>query len=150
VAKVLRLFLAFIVSVVLGVSSPLAANADNLRLTYIVMPVEGYADQVRSEISSLGEYPEAQLALIDNLLIIDLLPEDAAKLSASPSVAFIELDTPISITDTQTPTPSWGLKVLTLLVRIKPTPIATITEPTLQEQLLEPAMDLRKKLPLFH
>lgn len=108
-AKVLRLFLAFIVSVVLGVSSPLAANADNLRLTYIVMPVEGYADQVRSEISSLGEYPEAQLALIDNLLIIDLLPEDAAKLSASPNVAFIELDSPISIADTQTPTPSWGL-----------------------------------------
>lgn len=108
-AKVLRLFLAFLVSAVLGVSSPMLAQADVQRLTYLVMPVEGYADQVRSEIAGLGEYPEAQLALIDNLLIIDLLPEDAAKLSQSPNVAFVELDTPISITDTQTPTPSWGL-----------------------------------------
>lgn len=108
-AKNLRFLLALLVSVVLGVSSPVFAQADSQRATYIVMPVEGYADQVRAEISSLGEYPEAQLALIDNLLIIDLLPEDAAKLSTSPNVAFIELDTPISITDTQTPTPSWGL-----------------------------------------
>ena len=108
-AKGLRVFLAFLVAAVLGASSPGIAQADVQRLTYIVMPVEGYADQVRSEIAGLGEYPEAQLALIDNLLIIDLLPEDAAKLSASPNVAFVELDTPISISDTQTPTPAWGL-----------------------------------------
>jgi subtilisin family serine protease len=73
------------------------------------MPAEGLAESLRSEIVSIGEYPEAQLALIDNLLIIDLLPEDAAKLAASPNVAFIERDTPIEITDTQNPTPSWGL-----------------------------------------
>ncbi len=108
-AKFLRLLLAFLVSIVLGVSSPIAANAETLRATYIVMPVEGLAESLRSEIVSIGEYPEAQLALIDNLLIIDLLPEDAAKLAASPNVAFIERDTPIEITDTQNPTPSWGL-----------------------------------------
>lgn len=108
-AKGLRVVLAFLVAAVLGASSPGIAQANVQRLSYIVMPVEGYADQVRSEIAGLGEYPEAQLALIDNLLIIELLPEDAAKLSQSPNVAFVELDTPISISDTQTPTPAWGL-----------------------------------------
>ncbi len=108
-ARVLRLFLAFLVSLVVGAGSPLVASADTLRLTYMVMPVEGYSQQVRAEISQLGEYPEAQLGMIDNLFIVDLLPEDAAKLSTSPNVAFLELDQAITITDVQSPTPSWGL-----------------------------------------
>ena len=96
-------------SVALALTFPSLASADFQRLTYLVMPVEGYSEQLRTEISNLGEYPEAQLNLIDNLLIIDLLPEDATKLASSPNVAFIEVDTPISISDTQNPTPSWGL-----------------------------------------
>jgi hypothetical protein len=66
----------------------MAALADE-RSTYIIMPNEGSASEVRALLSSLGEYPEAQLTLVDNLFIVDLLQQDAAKVAQSESVAFI-------------------------------------------------------------
>ena len=90
-------------------TAPLGANATEGRVTYLVMPKEGSSQEVRGAISALGEYPEDQFVLVDDLIIVDLLPEDASRLAANPLIEFIEQDAPVSITDTQTPTPSWGL-----------------------------------------
>ena len=107
--KLVRAALVFLVSSAVALASPLAAFAESNRTTYIVMPAEGAAVELRGAISALGEYPEDQLDLIDNLFIVDLLPEDAVKLAESPLVAFIEADSIVSIGASQTPTPSWGL-----------------------------------------
>jgi subtilisin family serine protease len=106
--RFMRAFFILVLSVAVGATSTMAAYADS-RSTYIVMPNEGSANEVRTLITSLGEYPEAQLALVDDLFIIDLLPEDAAVLAQSPAVAFIEQDAPVVTAGTQNPTPSWGL-----------------------------------------
>ena len=107
--KFFRALLVGIVSAALSLATPLTAFAESNRTTYIVMPKEGQAQQLRGAIAALGEFPEDQLTLVDDLFIIDLLPEDAAKLSSSEFVSFIEADAPITTSDTQTPTPSWGL-----------------------------------------
>jgi len=107
-----RFFRALVVASVaatLSIAAPLTAFAESNRTTYIVMPKEGQAIELRAAIAALGEFPEDQLTLVDDLFIVDLLPEDAAKLSASEYVSFIEADAPITTSDTQTPTPSWGL-----------------------------------------
>ena len=104
-----RALLVGSVSAALSLAAPLTAFAESNRTTYIVMPKEGQALELRGAISALGEFPEDQLTLVDDLFIIDLLPEDAAKLSASEFVSFIEADAPITTSDTQSPTPSWGL-----------------------------------------
>lgn len=107
--KLVRAVLVFLISSAIVAASPLAAFAETNRTTYIVMPTEGAVAELRGAIAALGEYPEDQLELIDNLFIVELLPEDAAKLSENPLVAFIEADSIVSIDASQTPTPSWGL-----------------------------------------
>ena len=107
--KLFRTVLFSIASVSLAIASPLVVFAESNRTTYIVMPAENSAGELRGAIAALGEFPEDQLTLIDNLFIVELLPEDAAKLAENPLVAFIEADSQVSISDTQTPTPSWGL-----------------------------------------
>ena len=107
--KFLRALLVGSVTVALSIATPLTAFAESNRTTYIVMPKDGQASQLRGAIAALGEFPEDQLTLVDDLFIVDLLPEDAAKLSASEFVSFIEADAPITTSDSQTPTPSWGL-----------------------------------------
>lgn len=103
-----RAIFILVLSVAVGSTSSMVAYADT-RATYIVMPNEGSSSQVRSLIASLGEYPEAQLGEVDEMFIVDLLPEAAAAIALSPAVAFIEQDTPITTAGTQNPTPSWGL-----------------------------------------
>jgi len=100
--------LAVTMAVLLGVSAPAAADATQGRTTYIVMPAEGASAEVRAAISALGEYPEEQFLLIDNLIVVDLLAEDAKRLAQNPAVVFVEADSPISTSVTQSPTPSWG------------------------------------------
>lgn len=106
--RFVRALFILVLSVAIGATSTMSAYADS-RSTYIVMPNEGAANDVKSLISSLGEYPEAQLSLVDNLFIVELLPEDAAQLAQSELVAFIEQDTPVTTAGSQTPSPSWGL-----------------------------------------
>lgn len=106
--RFMRALFILVLSVVLGVTSTSLASADS-RVTYIVMPKDGAASGVRSLMASLGEYPEAQLTLVDNLFIVDLLPVDAARLAQSDLVASIEQDTQVTTAGTQAPSPSWGL-----------------------------------------
>ena len=103
-----RAIFILVLSVAVGATSSMAAYAD-ARATYIVMPNQGSSSEVRALISSLGEYPEAQLTQVDEMFIVDLLPETAAAIALSPAVAFVEQDTPITTAGTQNPTPSWGL-----------------------------------------
>ncbi len=106
--RFMRALFVLLLSVMLGATSNLPAYADS-RVTYIVMPNSGAAADVRSLIASLGEYPEAQLALVDDLFIVELLPVDAVRLAQSELVAFVEQDTQVTTAGTQNPTPSWGL-----------------------------------------
>lgn len=106
--RLVRAFFILVLSIAVGATSSMAAYAD-ARSTFIVMPNQGSASEVRALIASVGEYPEAQLTQIDEMFIVDLLPEAAAAIALSPAVAFIEQDTPITTAGTQNPTPSWGL-----------------------------------------
>ena len=106
--RFIRAFFILVLSLAVGATSSMAAYAD-ARSTYIVMPNDGRAVEVKNLIASLGEYPEAQLTLVDNLFIVELLPEDAAKVAQSDLVAFIEQDTPVTTAGSQSPSPSWGL-----------------------------------------
>ena len=106
--RFVRALFILALSVSLGATSNMAAYADS-RVTYIVMPTDGAASNVKSLLATLGEYPEAQLTQVDNLFIVDLLPVDAARLAQSEYVAFIEQDTPVTTAGSQAPSPSWGL-----------------------------------------
>lgn len=88
---------------------PNGAIAAEERQTYLLMPAAGAENELRSALRAIFETPEETFAAVDNLLVIDLLPSDAAALAANPAVGFIELDQPVSISGTQSPSPSWGL-----------------------------------------
>lgn len=107
--KLSQTLLSITLAIFLGITGPAAADATQGRTTYMVMPQDGAVAEVRAAISALGEYPEEQFLLIDNLIIVDLLAEDAQRLSQSPAVVFVEQDSPVSTYATQAPTPSWGL-----------------------------------------
>ena len=106
--KKLKVLLVLGLSLAMGATSSLAAVADT-RATYIVMPVAGAAEEVGSLLATLGETPDAQFELVDDLFIVDLMPDTAAQLSDNPLIAFVERDAPVTTTATQNPTPSWGL-----------------------------------------
>jgi subtilisin family serine protease len=104
----LKVLLILLLAVAMGATSSVAAVADT-RSTYIIMPAAGAADEVGALLATLGETPDAQLALVDDLFIVDLMPDTAAQLADNPLIAFVELDAPVSTSATQNPTPSWGL-----------------------------------------
>lgn len=106
--KLLRTGFIFLLSVAVAASAATVAQADS-RMTYIVMPKEGSAATVRGAIESLGEYPEDQLTLVDNIFIVDLLPADAASLAQNPAVSLVEEDSPVVTAADQNPAASWGL-----------------------------------------
>ena len=104
----IRVLFVLLLAVAMGATSSVAAVADT-RATYIVMPEAGAAEEVAALLATLGETPEEQFALVDDLFIINLMPDTAAQLADNPLIAFIELDAPVSTSATQNPTPSWGL-----------------------------------------
>ena len=106
--KLLRNLGTLALAIVVSITSGMAASADS-RSTYVILPKAGATAEVRQLIASVGEFPEEQLAALDDMFIIDLLPEDVAIFASSSIVEFIEQDTPISNEGVQTPTPSWGL-----------------------------------------
>lgn len=95
-------------AIAVSITSGMAASADS-RSTYVILPKSGAAAEVRQLIASVGEFPEDQLSALDDMFIIDLLPEDVAIFASSPAVEFIEQDAPVSNEGVQSPTPSWGL-----------------------------------------
>lgn len=100
--------LVLLLALAMGATSSVAALADS-RATYVVMPIAGAADEVGALLATLGETSEEKFTLVDDLFIVNLMPDTAAILSDSPFVAFVELDAPVTTSVTQNPTPSWGL-----------------------------------------
>jgi len=105
----LRSLVIGLVSAVVVALLPSGALASEARQTYLLMPAPGADQQLHSALRSIFEMPEATFTSVDNLLLVDLLPLDALALSQNPAVSFIELDQAVTISDTQAPTPSWGL-----------------------------------------
>jgi hypothetical protein len=101
-AAVLALF------VTLGVM-PSQAFATGVRSVYIVQTTAAGQESVMQTILSFGEVPLDQLDLIMDGFTVPLTEFEAAVLAADPEVVAIQLDQQMSLLETQTPTPSWGL-----------------------------------------
>lgn len=107
---------AFRIMLVLGLvfatviaTTPAQAYVAVARGTYIVQVKDGSAATVRALISKLGETPHDELTEVMDGFILDLTDSEVAALRADSNVLQVVADQPISLLDTQSPTPSWGL-----------------------------------------
>jgi subtilisin family serine protease len=108
--------LAFRVALVVGVvfatilgTTPAQAYVAVARSTYIVQVKDGTAASVRALISKLGETPHDELTEVMDGFVLDLTDSEVAALRADANVLQVVADQPMSLMDTQSPTPSWGL-----------------------------------------
>jgi subtilisin family serine protease len=107
---------AFRILLVLGLvfatvlaTTPAQAYIAVARGTYIVQVKDGSAATVRALISKLGETPHDELTEVMDGFILDLTDSEVAALRADSNVLQVVADQPMSLLDTQSPTPSWGL-----------------------------------------
>ena len=107
---------AFRIMLVIGVvfatvlaTTPAQAYVAVARGTYIVQVKDGSAATVRALISKLGETPHDELTEVMDGFILDLTDSEVAALRADSNVLQVVADQPMSLLDTQSPTPSWGL-----------------------------------------
>lgn len=107
---------AFRIMLVLGLvfatvlaTTPAQAYVAVARGTYIVQVKDGSAAIVRALISKLGETPHDELTEVMDGFILDLTDSEVAALRADSNVLQVVADQPMSLLDTQSPTPSWGL-----------------------------------------
>ena len=107
---------AFRIMLVLGLvfatvlaTTPAQAYVAVARGTYIVQVKDGSAATVRALISRLGETPHDELTEVMDGFVLDLTDSEVAALRADPNVLQVVADQPMSLLDTQSPTPSWGL-----------------------------------------
>ncbi len=90
-------------------TTPAQAYVAVARGTYIVQVKDGSAATVRALISRLGETPHDELTEVMDGFVLDLTDSEVAALRADPNVLQVVADQPMSLLDTQSPTPSWGL-----------------------------------------
>ncbi len=107
-ATKISLALGLILALIFG-SAPVGAFAAVIRTTYIVQVQDGFANEVRGSIARLGEYPHDELTEVMDGFVIDLTDVEAEALRLAPYVKQVVADAPMSLMDTQSPTPSWGL-----------------------------------------
>lgn len=88
---------------------PSQAFAAVVRDVYIVQTTAAGQDSVMKAIFGFGEVPLDQLDLILDGFTVPLTDYEASVLAANPDVINIQLDQKMSLLETQTPTPSWGL-----------------------------------------
>jgi subtilisin family serine protease len=107
---------AFRIMLVIGVvfatvlaTTPAQAYVAVARGTYIVQVKDGSAATVRALISRLGETPHDELTEVMDGFILDLTDSEVVALRADSNVLQVVADQPMSLLDTQSPTPSWGL-----------------------------------------
>lgn len=108
IATKISLALGLILAMLFG-SAPVGAFAAVVRSTYIVQVQEGFAAEVRASIGRLGETPHDELTEVMDGFVIDLTDTEVAALRLEPYVVQVVADAPMSLMDTQSPTPSWGL-----------------------------------------
>lgn len=90
-------------------TTPAQAYVAVTRGTYIVQVKPGTADSVRAAISKLGETPHDELTEVLDGFILDLTDAEVAALRSDSNVVQVVADQPMSLMDSQNPTPSWGL-----------------------------------------
>ncbi|MEY3846629.1 MAG: hypothetical protein RJA66_896 [Actinomycetota bacterium] len=88
---------------------PSQAFAAVVRDVYIVQTTAAGQDSVMKAIFGFGEVPLDQLDLVLDGFTVPLTDYEASVLAANPDVINIQLDQKMSLLETQTPTPSWGL-----------------------------------------
>lgn len=104
----MALVIGVVFATVLG-TTPAQAYVAVARGTYIVQVKDGTAATVRALISRLGETPHDELTEVMDGFILDLTNSEVSALRADPNVLQVVADQPMSLLDTQSPTPSWGL-----------------------------------------
>ena len=102
----LLLTLAFVT--VLGVL-PAQAATPVVRNNYVVTIKEGSNTAVLASIARLGESAHDELTNVLDGFILALTDTEVAALRLDTNVVRVEQDQPMSLMDTQSPTPSWGL-----------------------------------------
>mgnify|MGYP000724067680 CR=1 FL=1 len=108
IATKISLVLGLILALIFG-SAPVGAFAAVVRTTYIVQVQDGFANEVRGSIAKLGEYPHDELTEVMDGFVVDLTDVEAEALRTAPYVKQVVADAPMSLMDTQSPVPSWGL-----------------------------------------
>jgi subtilisin family serine protease len=112
IVKSLGFRIALVVGLVFATvlaTTPAQAYMAIARSTYIVQVKDGSAATVRALISKLGETPHDELTEVMDGFVLDLTNNEVAALRADPNVIQVVADQPISMLDSQSPTPSWGL-----------------------------------------
>jgi subtilisin family serine protease len=94
--------------VTLGVM-PSQAFAVVARSTYIVQTTAAGQDSVLASLFGMGEVPVDQLDFVMDGFTVPLTEFEASVLAADPDVISIQADQQMSLLETQTPVPSWGL-----------------------------------------
>jgi subtilisin family serine protease len=107
-ATKISLALGLILALIFG-SAPVGAFAAVIRTTYIVQVQDGFASEVRGSIARLGEYPHDELTEVMDGFVVDLTDLEAEALRLEPYVKQVVADAPMSLMDSQSPVPSWGL-----------------------------------------
>ncbi len=88
---------------------PSQAFASVYRSTYIVQTTAAGQDLVLKSLFGMGEVPLDQLDFVMDGFTVPLTDFEASVLAADPNVVSIEQDQKMSLLETETPTPSWGL-----------------------------------------
>jgi len=88
---------------------PSQAFAAVIRSTYIVQTTAAGQDAVLKSLFGMGEVPLDQLDFIMDGFTVPLTDFEASVLAADPNVISVQQDQQMSLLDSETPTPSWGL-----------------------------------------
>jgi hypothetical protein len=88
---------------------PSQAFAAVLRSTYIVQTTAAGQDSVLKSLFGMGEVPIDQLDFVMDGFTVPLTEFEANVLAADPDVISVQPDQPMSLLETETPVPSWGL-----------------------------------------
>jgi Subtilase family/Fibronectin type III domain len=88
---------------------PSQAFAAVLRTTYIVQTTAAGQDSVLKSLFGMGEVPLDQLDFVMDGFTVPLTEFEASVLAADPDVISVQPDQQMSLLETETPVPSWGL-----------------------------------------
>ena len=106
----LRFLAAAILAVLITAGvMPSQAFAAVQRTTYIVQTTAAGQDAVLKSLFGMGEVPLDQLDLVLDGFTVPLTDFEASVLAADPNVVSIQPDQQMSLLDTESPVPSWGL-----------------------------------------
>ena len=106
----LRVFLATSLALLVTAGMvPTQAFAAVIRTTYIVQTTAAGQDSVLKSLFGMGELPLDQLDFVMDGFTVPLTDFEASVLAANPAVVSIQADQKLTLLETQTPTPSWGL-----------------------------------------